>query len=59
MRPLVVLLIIAAALIALSFKHDREEKSFDRRFENAQERIRSLGNDIDDDLDARQDIESR
>lgn len=51
MRPLVVLLILAAAMIALAVSHEREVKSFDGRFEKAQERIRSLADEIDNELE--------
>lgn len=50
MRPAVVLAILVLALLATALIKREQDSNFDARFENTQERIRALAEDIDNDL---------
>lgn len=50
MRPAVVLIIVGLALLATALVRHQEEASFDVRFQNAEERIRALADNIDEEM---------
>lgn len=52
MRPAIVLTILVAALVALALARDKKVNSFDGRYEQVEDRIRALSNDIDRELEA-------
>ncbi|MGB3737952.1 MAG: hypothetical protein WA948_01210 [Pontixanthobacter sp.] len=47
MRPIIVLCICAAGLLATFLLHEEETRSFEGRYEQAQDRIRDLAAEID------------
>lgn len=51
MRPAIVLAILGLALLTMILIRRDHDSSFDARFDNAEERIRALAEDIDGDLD--------
>jgi len=51
MRPAVVLVILGLALLATTLIKREQDNSFDARFENAEQRIRVLAEDIENDLE--------
>lgn len=51
MRPAVVLVILGLALLATMLIKREQDNSFDARFESAEERIRALAQDIENDLE--------
>lgn len=51
MRPAIVLCILAAGLLATLLLNEERERNFDRRYENVQERIRDLAQDIDNQIE--------
>ncbi|WP_336985651.1 hypothetical protein [Altererythrobacter aquiaggeris] len=51
MRVIVVLVILALALIAAAVMRSERESDFNYRFERAEQRIKDLARDIDEDLE--------
>ncbi len=51
MRPAIVLIILALALLGTVFIQTEKRASFDERFESADERLREMAQSIDDQLE--------